>query len=141
MEDSIVGYSVRLEAWVRKDGRAWLAACPAIDVMAQARTKKRSMESLREAVEAWFESCIARRVLAEALTEAGFSKVSSGESFGGANVVEVIPKPKRQTREQSTRAQELSFSLAHHRGTNFIEGMIPAYIAAQQLGNMARAST
>ena len=141
MEDSIVGYSVRLEVWVRRDGRDWLAGCPAIDVMTQARTRKHSLESLREAVEAWFESCIARRVLAEALTEAGFSKVSSGESVGGVNVVKVIPKPKPQTPERSTRAQELSFSLGHQKGTNFIEGMIPAYIAAHQLGTMARAST
>ncbi len=36
------------------------------------------MESLRLAVEAWFESCIDRGVLKEALREAGFSSVPNG---------------------------------------------------------------
>ena len=50
----VVGYSVQLDAWFRRDGREWLVWCPAIDVITQARTKKRALESLREAVELWY---------------------------------------------------------------------------------------
>ena len=142
MEESIVGYSVRLEAWFRRDGRDWLAWCPAIDVVAQDRTKKSSQESLREAVEAWFESCIDRGVLAEALMEAGFANVPRGETVGDVNVVNVIKKPTRQRAPQrSARPKELSFSLGHKKGADFIEGMIPAYVAARQLGDTARAAS
>jgi predicted RNase H-like HicB family nuclease len=41
--------------------------------MTQAETERQAMESLREAVELWFESCISRNVLDEALVEAGFN--------------------------------------------------------------------
>ena len=58
--DAITGYSVRLDAWFRREGRDWLAWCPGIDVMTQARTKKKAFESLTEAVQLWFESCIER---------------------------------------------------------------------------------
>ena len=72
MEGSVVSYKVRLEAVLRLDGRQWLAWCPSIDVMSQAETKKKALASLQEAVDLWFESCIERDVLDEALTEAGF---------------------------------------------------------------------
>ena len=108
---------------------------PPLDVITQARTKKQVLESLRQAVEAWFESCIDRGVLEEALTEAGFAKVPKGAAAGDVNVVKVAKKP-----EQPAIAQELSFSLGHHKGAAFIEGSIPsAYIAAHQLGTMKRA--
>ena len=63
MKAEIAGYTVRLDAWFRRDDRDWVVWCPAIDVMTQARTKKAALESLREAVELWFESCIERGVL------------------------------------------------------------------------------
>jgi len=142
MAESILGYSVHLEAWFRRAGRDWLAWCPAIDVMAQERTKKRALESLREAVEGWFESCIDRGVLAKALMEAGFANVPKGEAAGDVNVVKVIKKPKRQPEpRRAAKPQELSFSLSHKKGADFIEGTIPAYIAARQLGDTARAAT
>ena len=71
----IVSYSVKLDAWLRRDGREWLAWCPSIDVITQAGTKKKVLESLREAVQLWFESCIERNVLDAALKEAGFEEV------------------------------------------------------------------
>ena len=44
--DAITGYSVRLDAWFRREGRDWLAWCPGIDVMTQAKTRKKAFESL-----------------------------------------------------------------------------------------------
>jgi predicted RNase H-like HicB family nuclease len=76
MEGSIVSYKVSLQAVLRLDGRQWLAWCPSLDVMTQAETKKKALTSLQEAVELWFESCIERDVLDEALTEAGFLQLT-----------------------------------------------------------------
>ena len=42
--------------------------------MTQGPTRKGSLESLREAVELWFESCIERGVLDAALKEVGFTE-------------------------------------------------------------------
>jgi predicted RNase H-like HicB family nuclease len=72
MEGFIVRHKVSFQAVLRLDGRQWLAWCPSLDVMTQAETKKKALTSLQEAVELWFESCIERDVLDEALTEAGF---------------------------------------------------------------------
>ena len=129
-----VSYSVKLDAWLRRDGREWLAWCPSIDVTTQARTKKKVLESLREAVQLWFESCIERNVLDAALREAGFEKVSDDEELlEGSNVIKI----QRLTPDMP--APELHFSLDHRKGNSFIEGVIPAYLAAHQLGDSARA--
>ena len=130
----IAGYGVRLDAWLRRDGRQWLAWCPGIDVMTQAGTRKKVLESLREAVELWFESCIERNVLGAALKEAGFEEVPDDEELlEGSNVVKV-----RRPAPEMPEA-EFRFSLAHGKGGSFIEGVIPAHMAAHQLGSSARA--
>ena len=136
METPVISYGVKLEAWFRRDGREWLVWCPAIDVMTQARTKKQALESLSEAVELWFESCIDRGVLDDALKEVGFTKVPSDETPGELNVINVV----RRRAPRPTATARMSFSLARHKGADYIEGTIPAYIAAQQLGDAARAS-
>ncbi|MBI1354649.1 MAG: type II toxin-antitoxin system HicB family antitoxin [Acidobacteria bacterium] len=65
--------AVRLEARVRRAGALWVAACPPLDVVTQADTQPEALAALREAVEAWFESCVERGVLDAALREAGFA--------------------------------------------------------------------
>ena len=77
----MTGYEVRLRAWFRRDGQQWVVWCPALDVMTQSRTKKGALESLREAVELWFESCIEREVLDGALKESGFARATHAESM------------------------------------------------------------
>lgn len=130
----IISYSVRLDTWLRRDGRAWLTWCPSIDVRTQARTKKGALEALREAVQLWFESCIERGVLDAALKEVGFEKVPPGEEvLSGSNFIQI------QRLSPETETPELHFSLDHRKGSSFIEGVIPAYMAAQQLGDSARA--
>lgn len=133
--NTITGYSVRLDAWFRREGRDWLVWCPSIDVMTQARTKKKAYESLREAVQLWFESCIERGVLDIALRETGFEKVPAGvEVSPGTNFVCVQRRPIAKLGEP-----ELQFSLGHQKGANYIEGVIPAHLAARQLGDATRA--
>ncbi len=131
----IAGYDVRLDAWFRRDGRAWLAWCPTIDVMTQASRKETAFASLEEAVQLWFESCIERGVLAEALHESGFSVRTPGEdSPRRSNFVHV-----RYVAAEAPAAA-LRFSVGHRRGSDYIEGVIPANLAESQLGTMARAS-
>ena len=72
IDGSVVTYNAKLEIRLSQDGRDWLAWCPSIDVMTQASTKNKALEAIKEAVEDWFESCIERGVLEEALREAGF---------------------------------------------------------------------
>ena len=74
MSGSVVALSIKLEAATRQEGNVWLAWCLPLDVMSQAETKQRALASLKQAVELWFESCIARNVLEQALLEAGFHK-------------------------------------------------------------------
>lgn len=135
-DTEIITYNVRLNSWFRRDGRAWLAWCPSIDVRTQARTKKGALEALREAVQLWFESCIERDVLDAALKEVGFEEVSLGEgeeTLPGSNSIQI------QRLLPEMEALKFHFSLNHSKGSSFIEGTIPAYMAAQQLGNSARA--
>lgn len=36
-------YIVRLDVWLRQDGKAWLAKCPSIDLATQAPTRRQSL--------------------------------------------------------------------------------------------------
>lgn len=131
----ITSYSVRLDTRMRRDGREWVVCCPSIDVATQARTKKKAMESLTEAVQLWFESCIERGVLDEALAEVGFNKVPADQEIPeNRDSVRVVTRPQPEP-----AAEEVSFSLGRDKGSEYIAGIIPAFLAARQLGNAARA--
>jgi predicted RNase H-like HicB family nuclease len=118
MIGSVVALSIKLEAVTRQEGSVWLAWCLPLDVMTQAKTKHGALESLKDAVELWFESCIARNVLDQALLEAGFCKTKTGEISQNASMVAVRdPKPLP--------------GHAFSEKRDYIEVSIPAYIAAQ----------
>lgn len=133
---------VRLHTLHRRDGRQWLIWCPAIDVMTQARTKKLARESLRDAVELWFESCIERGVLNEALKELGFVETPLSEKEAIVNINQMAPEDNankiiiRKKIQKVTLPQKASFRVAHGKWSDFIDGTIPAYVAAQQLGDV-----
>jgi predicted RNase H-like HicB family nuclease len=68
-----VSLEVSLQGYVRRDSaRRWVASCPLIGVASQASTAGEARRCLQEAVELWFESCIERGVLEQALREANF---------------------------------------------------------------------
>ena len=72
---------VKLRAFVRKEKKnRWLAVCPSIGVASQGADREDAMRSLREAVELWFESCIERGVLDQAMRETSFRPLSAGDT-------------------------------------------------------------
>ena len=81
MSRSAVDLDVKLEAIVRQDGDAWLAFCPALDVTTQSDARDSALGALKEAVQLWFESCVERGVLDEALREAGFDRAKPGQAL------------------------------------------------------------
>jgi len=79
-----ISLQVNLRAFVRREAAArWIAACPQIGVVSQARTRREARKSLQEAVELWFESCIERGVLDQALRESSFRPSTVTERRGG----------------------------------------------------------
>jgi len=124
---SVVTLSIRLEAATRQEGKVWLAWCPPLDVTTQADTKQRALASLKQAVELWFESCIARNVLEEALLEAGFRKMKAGE----------MPPQNASV----VRLQEPPPAHAFPATRDYIEVSIPAYIATHCNVDNLRASS
>jgi predicted RNase H-like HicB family nuclease len=120
MRASVVNLSVRLEAAFRQEGECWLAWCLPLDVMTQAQTKEAAFKSLKEAVGLWFESCVERGVLDEALSEVGFHPIKPGEHVPeNASIVEVN-RPSRAIKDHFTAFEDF-------------EVVIPAYTAAKQL--------
>lgn len=116
---SVITISVKLEVATRRDGEAWLAWCLPIDVMTQADTKKDAISSLKQAVELWFESCIDRDVLDQALIEAGFKKTRLGENAPKTASIVKVHQPKPSSRHPFSTKRD------------YIEVSIPAYVAAQ----------
>src|SRR5438874_8267502 len=75
-----VSLDIQLRAFVRRETKTrWVAICPRIDVASQGRSSDEAKRSLREAVELWFESCVERGVLDQAMREASFRTLATGE--------------------------------------------------------------
>jgi len=72
-----VDISVDLLCTIDRDApRRWVAGCPALDVYSQGKSAEDAARSLAEAVVAWFESCLERDTLDEALRELGFEEAA-----------------------------------------------------------------
>lgn len=126
MGASIVTLSLKLEAATKQEGNSWIAWCVPLDVYSQAETKEAALSSLRDAVNLWFESCIERDVLPQALEEAGFEKSKPGQAIPkDASVVEMEVAPSSNSNDDYVPAT--------------IEVEIPAYIAAQHLSGICAA--
>ncbi|RCV64379.1 putative nuclease of the RNAse H fold, HicB family [Methanophagales archaeon] len=63
---------ISLEIKVFKDGDAYVALCPELNVSSFGDDIKSAKESLREALEAFLEECEAMGTLQEVLEDAGF---------------------------------------------------------------------
>jgi len=84
---------VELRAFVRRDtDERWIAACPSIDVVSQGDSADEAKRCLNEAVQLWFESCIERGTLEQALRESNFRPLHSLEnSRGEFREADVLP--------------------------------------------------
>jgi hypothetical protein len=126
-------YVVKLDICLRKDGKAWLAKCPGIDLVTQAPTRKGVLVAIQEAVSLWFESCIGRNILNEALEDLGFDKspwdVKNGP-LPRSNFIAI-----RELAPEEIPKGDFSFSIDSRRDDDFsVEGFIPAYLVKEQLG-------
>ncbi len=74
-----VELTIKLQTLISQEDGIWLAECPSIDVATQAETESAAFAAIDEAVKAWFESCLERGVLREALLESGFTLAKTGE--------------------------------------------------------------
>ncbi|MYD92605.1 MAG: hypothetical protein F4Y02_02710 [Chloroflexi bacterium] len=129
----MTGHTVKLSLRVRNEDRDWTAWCPAIDVATQAPTKQCALEGLGEAVELWFESCISRGVLDQALQDSGFRKVAA--VAGSQNASDCVTVRTTQTANQAVSIPDtVRFQISEERGDNFLEGFIPALLAKDNLG-------
>jgi predicted RNase H-like HicB family nuclease len=116
-----ISLAVNLNAYVRRDtARRWIATCPLIGVASQGHNASEAKACLQEAVELWFESCIERGVLEQALREANFRPSAEVEQRNGGGT-----RSKR-----AIRANVLGDPFA-------ISLTIPAYAAATLLGATA----
>lgn len=151
-EGSVVAYNAKLEVRLAQDGGDWLAWCLPLDVMTQARTKSKALESIQEAVEGWFESCIERGVLEKALHEVGFINATEGNEVPqGASVVGVKTVSRSKAVQAAATASpsntammdtvQAAFTRPRKGKPRYIEVSIPAYIAAQyNVGDAVRAA-
>ena len=84
-----VTLTVKLRAFVREEAEnLWVALCPSIGVASQGNDHDQAIDSLREAVELWFESCVERGTLEQAMRECSFRPVRPGNELpvGGSHV-------------------------------------------------------
>lgn len=73
MTDSIE-LDFQLRAFVRRETRnRWIALCPQLDVVTQGTSADEAKRQLDDAVHGWFENCIERGTLEQALRECGFA--------------------------------------------------------------------
>lgn len=119
-----IALAVHLQGFVRRDTpRRWVATCPMVGVVSQGKTDADAKRCLQEAVELWFESCVERGVLDQALREANF-RTSQAHRDGDAT------SEKATKRRGSKRGSVL--------GEPFeIRLTIPAYEGATVLGATA----
>lgn len=91
-----VNLAVNLCAFVRKEAKGrWVAVCPSIGIASQGSSSESAMDHLKEAVEGWFESCIERGVLDQAMRESNFRPLAAGEipASGSDHVLVMKPEP------------------------------------------------
>ncbi|HEY0141562.1 MAG TPA: hypothetical protein VGF48_11755 [Thermoanaerobaculia bacterium] len=82
-----IALEVHLQAFVRPDTtRRWIATCPMVGVVSQGRSDGDARRCLQEAVELWFESCVERGVLDQALREANFRPTPTNRASAASTV-------------------------------------------------------
>ena len=116
-----IALEINLQAYVRREAaQRWMATCPHIGVVTQGESSADAKRCLQEAVELWFESCIERGVLDQALREANFRPSASSRARKGS----------RQLSSSKQKANILGEAFAIHL-------TVPGYEAVSLLGATA----
>ena len=116
----MIKLDIQLRAFVRRETRKrWVAVCPKINVASQGTSQDEAKRCLSEAIEAWFEDCIERGTLEEALRECGFRTATREEA-------ETSPEHILMTRKEEPDVLGELFS---------VHVTIPAYQAAALLAS------
>jgi len=77
----LIKLDIQLRAFVRRETRnRWIAVCPKIDVVTQGVSEEDAKRCLDEAVQLWFEDCVERGTLDQAMRECGFKTVTREEA-------------------------------------------------------------
>jgi predicted RNase H-like HicB family nuclease len=115
---------VTLRGMLRREGKRWACGCPALNVWSQGRSAEDAKHSLQEAVELWFEDCLARGVLDRALQEVGFRPAPLGAPHSAQS--EAVRIVKKKVTDETILGSPFDLSVS-----------IPAYQAAAFLGAQA----
>lgn len=112
-----VKVSVNLQVALRLDGDTWVGVCPSLDLASQGETEDLALQAVTDAVEVWFESCLERGVLAQALEASGFKRAThNAVVLDGVDTVDItLAKPLLGS--GTAKSKQISIEL-------------PAYIAA-----------
>jgi len=70
-------WKLTLEVETTREGRVWVATCPALDVSSHGATKKESLRMLREALEGFIEDCVEHETLWAVLEQAGLAPTAA----------------------------------------------------------------
>lgn len=115
---------LRLRCYVHQEGRFWVSYCPSLDLSSQGDTREEARDAVSEAAQLWFDSCVERGTLAEALAELGWH---------------AIPPGKKATPDMDTIEVAAKRVPSAPRGEEFeVDVTIPAYQAAALLQAQAQ---
>lgn len=85
---------VKLLCFAHRDKRnRWITECHRLRIASQGKTLEAAKESLREAIQLWFESCLERDTLDEAMRELGFEHASAEEVAAADEGVLIVGAP------------------------------------------------
>jgi predicted RNase H-like HicB family nuclease len=69
---NVTSLEANLHGFTFKEGDTWISYCKELDISSSGATKKEAENGIREAIELFFDSCVARGALDRALTELGW---------------------------------------------------------------------
>lgn len=122
----LITLDVKLRAFVRKEKKnRWVSICPRLGVASQGTSAEDAKHALQDAVELWFESCVERGVLDQAMRESGFRPLPSGQE---------PPPDSERVMVASYEVETESDILGDEFNVHF---EIPAYQAAHFVGALA----
>ncbi len=89
-----VSLVVRLKCFVEEEDGLWVAGCPSLDVFSQGDSEEEARASIEEAVKLWFESCLERNTLTQAMQELGFRPIPPGHTPAESeDVIAMVESP------------------------------------------------